>query len=734
MTTTKVASGAVGLAMLPAPIVSAAIERGMRGARARSRGSAGSGRFLAVACLAVALLVGRPAAGDAATFVVDSTLDVADLTPADALCKTPAGACTLRAAIQQANTLAGVDTIEVPAGYYQLTIAGTGEDLAATGDLDVTQSVVIRGTGAPGTVTIDGGFIDRIFHVTSAGATVTIDGLWMYYGDAGVDVGGGVYNAGTLTLTNCVVVASRAGAGGGIENAGVLIVVDSLVGGNTVTAGSGGGLENESGATMTLRRSTVVDNEASPYGGGGIANFGSIEVAESLLTDNRVPSGAGGGGFATATTNPSVLTNTTISGNTIDGSGSAGAGILLVGNAPATLNNVTIADNHGAFGSTGGGIGAILGVGALTLSNTIVADNTAGAAPDCGTSIASGGFNLIGDTTGCTVTGDTTGNILGGFANLGPLGPNGGPTDSHALLPGSQAIDAGNNLLPIGSGGNACSDTDQRLGPRPLDGNGDFAARCDIGAVEVGCGNRFVEAGEICDDPCCDASCTSFLPPGSSCEDGDRCTAGETCDLSEVCSGGAPVTCGSCEVCDSAQGCIGEPPATDCRAPLGAKKSFLSFKPGKTPEKNALIWKWGRGPETLASEFGYPASGTTDFDLCVYDASDQLLVGARVPSASDMPMCGIRPCWKALANGNFKYGNKEGTPEGVSALTLVPGVDGKAKLALKAKGSQLSFPALPLSASVKVQLKRRDLPICWGASFSANVLKNKVEGYTAQSD
>src|SRR5687767_14959986 len=86
------------------------------------------------------------------TFTVNSTDDATDLSPGDGLCATAAPArCTLRAAIQQANVSVNADTIIVPAGNYNLTIAGT-DDTAVTGDLDITQPVTISGAGAASTV------------------------------------------------------------------------------------------------------------------------------------------------------------------------------------------------------------------------------------------------------------------------------------------------------------------------------------------------------------------------------------------------------------------------------------------------------------------------------------------------------------------------------------------------------------------------------------------------------
>lgn len=64
----------------------------------------------------------------------------------DGVCATSGGLCTLRAAIQEANAFPGTDTVDLPSGTYMLTITGTGEDLAATGDLDITQPMTLQGT------------------------------------------------------------------------------------------------------------------------------------------------------------------------------------------------------------------------------------------------------------------------------------------------------------------------------------------------------------------------------------------------------------------------------------------------------------------------------------------------------------------------------------------------------------------------------------------------------------
>jgi len=388
----------------------------------------------------------RRVAAQTATFVVNSTADTVDANPGDGVCADAFGNCTLRAAIMETNALPGADTIILPAGTYILTIPGVNEDLSATGDLDITSDLTITGAGANIT-TIDGGGIDRIFHIRGA-STVYISGLTVTGGKTLTSSpgGGGVRNEGTLTLTNVTVRGNTADLGGGIFNdvGGALTINGSTISDNAATlndnaapftSDGGGGIFSISlGAALTLNRSTISGNTAL-VGGGIWIYHGTLILNNSTVSGNLAKYG---GGINTSNNSIIVrLTNSTISGNRSSNSAAFRTGE----NANTTLKNTIVAGNLG-------------GDCEIALTNNVV---------------NSLGHNLDSDGT-CKLIHPTD---LTSRENplLGPLANNGGPTLTHALLPGSPAIDAG---------GLDCLPTDQRGVPRPQ------GAASDIGAYEVG--------------------------------------------------------------------------------------------------------------------------------------------------------------------------------------------------------------------------------------------------------
>jgi CSLREA domain-containing protein len=499
--------------------------------------------ILAVGMALLAVFLSTPAR--AAIFTVNSTSDVAGAAPFnDGICATaynngvPNGVCTLRAAIQEANALPGADEIILPSlppgAEYLLTLVT---------ELQITDDLTITGGGASTTI-INGnkGIRPDSRVLTIVSGTVTISGVTVRNGakTSGQEGGGGIFNGGTLILTDSKVTENSFNPalpgglfapffdGGGINNSGMMTLINSTVSLNSITTPpplsnsasllEGGGIEND--GTLTLINSTVSGNTFNGVGGqfdategGGISNFGTLTLINSTVSGNTSDSGgqfdAGGGiyNYDTLTlinsavsgnsagvdgggiynnSGTMTLANSTVSSNT---AGQSGGGVYnitrLVTPAVANLFNVTIANNRADADLNGSGSGGgVFNQSVFNFENTIIAGNresvfsrlfiqwiaTAG---DCAGTITSNGNNLLG-IVNCTVIGSL---LPIADPKLGPLQNNGGPTQTHALLAGSPAIDAGN---PAGCRDNlgALLTTDQRGFPRPPVG-------CDIGAYEV---------------------------------------------------------------------------------------------------------------------------------------------------------------------------------------------------------------------------------------------------------
>jgi hypothetical protein len=302
----------------------------------------------------------------------------------------------------------------------------------------------------------------------TSGATVTLSGLTISNGELVSDYndvyGAGIENAGTLTLNHATVSGNNTNDyRGGIDNTGALTLNESIVGGNS--AFLGGGISNT--GTLTLTNSTVNGNAAgTTWGwGGGIDNRGTATIIDSTISGNYADDA--GGGIANGGT--LTLTNSTVSGNSaIEG----GGGILNPGTA--TVTNCTITGNSTTVYEPGGGIsnGSTLDLYDTIVSGNVRYDDTGGTTPDdvAGT-LNSLGHNLIGNTSGGSGFAST--DLLNVDPMLGPLQDNGGPTYTQALLPGSPAINAGDNT--------AAPPFDQRGEgyPRVVGGT------IDIGAFEV---------------------------------------------------------------------------------------------------------------------------------------------------------------------------------------------------------------------------------------------------------
>jgi CSLREA domain-containing protein len=373
-----------------------------------------------LAVLMVAFVAGPIPSAHAATFTVTKTTD-----SADGACNTD---CSLREAVIAANAAAGPDQIVLPPGRYVLSIPGTDENASADGDLDITGDTTVTGAGAPTTIIDANGTVtnSRVLHIV--GGTVSITGV-------------------------------------------------TITGGNELGAfypNSGGGIFIDPGATQfTLTNSAVIGNKTEYWSGG--LDIEAPTTIENVTVANNLAGEAAGG--AEVETTGVTMTNVTFSGNTANEHG----GAVALHDSGTIFNNVTMIGNRAdadgtGTGDTGGGLYAD---DSATIRNSIIAGNTVGGAgtdPDCTDNagpLTSQGHNLVQVPGTCTFT--TAGDLTGLSPNVAPLADNGGPVPTHALLPGSPAINAGDPAVP-GSGGTACATTDARGLPR---------SDCDIGAYEL---------------------------------------------------------------------------------------------------------------------------------------------------------------------------------------------------------------------------------------------------------
>jgi hypothetical protein len=379
--------------------------------------------------------------------------------------------------------------------------------LLTVGTLVVGKDLAIDASSLSSGIEVSGNGNYRVFDIQPA-RTVAMRSLGILFGRISSD-GGGIRNAGNLTLNRCVVSGNRAGDdGGGIFNTGTLTLNSSQLGGNSAADGGGaivsegvlslsacelsgnradnggaiynddgvltidgstfsgnqaedtpggGAIDNDNGGEVTLTRSTLSGN-TSASGGGAIKNEGTLTILACTLSGNTA---AVGGGAIEHVAGVLTLTSSTLANN----SAQWGGAIDGDGSSTIRLYSATLSRNHA--GDKGGGIEETTGT--LLMENSIVAGNTAtNSGPDLKVSSINTqlGVNLISSTNGL---GGSFAGIIGA-PGLSALGSFGGPTETMVPLTASPAIDAG---------GPTTQTVDQRGLPR-LDGRW-----VDIGAVEV---------------------------------------------------------------------------------------------------------------------------------------------------------------------------------------------------------------------------------------------------------
>ena len=455
-----------------------------------------------VALLALAGLLRPPAAHAAAITVVAGEVAVS-----------ANGQCSLREAIINANNDAathadcaagsGTDTITLPAAATFAITDSYASYNGNTGLPQVTTTILINGNGS--TIDRNSGTSFRLFALSSTG-NLTLNNLTLTDGAMPSDMGGGaVLNVG-----------------------GTLTINDSTLSGHTGTNSQGGGAIHASGGTTTINRSTLHTNQASNSGGGGAiyANNGAtVNVTDSTIRNNTAANTSGGGIRLNFTgTNVLNVTGSTVSNNSANGGGGIahGSGSATITNstlsgntsqsngggvdfasATGTLNNVTVTGNTAGAGGGGGG-GGVYSNATLNLNRSLISGNFGPTGYDSGYELVGNGtenannYNVFGRsditnnrafaysfTPGATdVTATSNGTqptALAGILNT-TLANNGGPTDTHALVAGSPAVDRAPSAACAAAPING---VDQRSYPRNVDGNAAASANeCDTGAFE----------------------------------------------------------------------------------------------------------------------------------------------------------------------------------------------------------------------------------------------------------
>lgn len=309
-------------------------------------------------------------------YSVASTLDSVDANPGDGVAVDANGNATLRAAVIDANALAGADTIMLGAGVFAMSLSGRGENAAAAGDLDVIGNLTIEGAGANQTI-LDAALLDRFFHV-QAGST--------------------------LTLRNVTIRSGREGSGGAILNDGVLVVENVEFTGNAATT-RGGAIYNNAGR-VTLQSVNIFGNESrdviSGGGssiGGGLASFGgTVTILTSQFANNTA---AADGGAIDARSTTLNVSNSSFH----DNSANVGGAVRLF-NGTANFTSNTFDGDHAV--ASGGAIAS--NICALTITGGSFTGNYISSVPPSGAARTGGSLYLVGinsSSPAVTITGVT---------------------------------------------------------------------------------------------------------------------------------------------------------------------------------------------------------------------------------------------------------------------------------------------------------------------------------------
>jgi len=515
--------------------------------------------------------------------VVNSTADQVDASPGDGVCATSTGACTLRAAIQEANALPGLDTVILPAGTFNLTLAPKGADdpglpLFATevdpttpaaladlgaGDLDILDDLDLKGAG-PALTIIDAGGASRVLdcwpprlldavmlpplvrvsnvqlmggHAWNGGGVLDrcrleLHRVRLFANDSDYS-GGGLYAQRSplgapppgLSMVHVRVDSNQARYGGGVEahDAPAVLLRDGLFDLNVAVVEAGGMLVDEA----TVLDSSFTNNSCTGFLPGGGLNIRSGSVGFSTFERNTAATHGGG-----LYLHDGRVTNCTFSQNEApDGQAVSSSGHL-------ELNNLTFF-RHLGLGSTVFSFGR---GGATLVSNSLFRDNTESCA---GAGVSSAGHNVSDFRLCGTPTSDDVSAFLENIdlelrTNIRP------PRTLALLTPRSSSsafpVDSGNPATP-GSSPTSCEQEDARHFRRPMAGLGTTGFICDPGAFELS--NRCPVSSPDTDEDGIPDACDPD-------DDNDDCTDGidqnpllanpQTGTRLDLCQGSRPAT------------------------------------------------------------------------------------------------------------------------------------------------------------------------------------------------
>ncbi|MEL6110486.1 MAG: right-handed parallel beta-helix repeat-containing protein, partial [Planctomycetota bacterium] len=404
-------------------------------------------------------------------FVVDNNTDVDDG-------DFSLGNLSLREAVRLSNEIGGADRIIFEASLSGSTITLDGAELL------VTESLTIDASALASPITLDAGGQSRVLNFGASTGDFGISNLTITGGaTTGNEGGAGISfgSDGTLTVNGSTIRGnSSAEDGGGILVRGDLVLQDSVVSDNTSDRLGGGVIVFDGNATIVA--SSVTGNTTRFSTGGGIHfQGGAATITDSTISGNAAPLGGGIGVSSASLT----LTNSTVSENTARSSILNGGGGIFhaFSSLPLVVQNSTIVRNTSNV-TDGGGI--VVADGSVQVENSIVAENTAAGSASDFQRNATGGtltinHSLIGNADGLGTIDGNVGNLTGTEAApldplLADLADNGGPTLTHALLPDSPAINAGDNALAVDADGN----------PLQFDQRGEGFSRVSVGVVDMG--------------------------------------------------------------------------------------------------------------------------------------------------------------------------------------------------------------------------------------------------------